>query len=89
MKQITLRSQLLKDSFIKTISLYIYPTVQLTSVCVLIVPKLAMFFEVNHVLKQLLHNHKGSISHPIMPLVINNLGVDTHTHASRPVRAWL
>jgi len=29
--------------------------------------------------KACLTNQKGSISHPIMPLVINNLGADTHT----------
>jgi len=30
--------------------------------------------------KTCLINHKGSISHHIMPLVINSLGTDTHTH---------
>jgi len=34
--------------------------------------------------KTCLTNHKGSISHPIIPLVINSLeGGDTHTHTGK------
>ena len=33
-------------------------------------------------------NHMGSISQHITPLVINNLGADTHTHANRHTQAY-